>query len=312
MHDLVIGIPSYKRPGMLKKLIKSVFASNIDNNIIKSVNIVVVDNDVNKTAKKTVLDLQESNTSFFGLHYYNCPNKGLSNVRNKILSKAMAFNPQYLIFVDDDEYVSPEWLKEFLKTILNNKGNIAFGPVIPKFKKKATKAISVWFGNKPLKDQQQTNFIYGAGNLMLQVAFLKKHNLTFDKRFNTTGAEDTFFGIQAVKKGARIFWSANAIVYETIPKNRATLNWLLKRAYSGATTYTRILFLEKKYVLIFKKLVFNFIYLFIGLLTFILVPFKFEHRYFGPLKLAESMGGFAGLFNLKYHEYSIEELSKKA
>jgi len=107
-----------------------------------------------------------------------------------------------------------------------------------------------------------------------------------------------------LKNGGKIFWASKAVAYEAIPEKRATLNWLLKRRFRGAITYTKILFLEKKYGLIFKKFVLNLIYFVVGIFALFMVPFNVKKRYFGPLKIAESIGGFAGIFNIKYQEYS--------
>ena len=63
-------------------------------------------------------------------------------------------------------------------------------------------------------------------------------NVWFDPRFNNTGGEDYYFGIMMIKKGASIYWASEAIVYETVPEDRANLKWLIKRYYSGANTYT--------------------------------------------------------------------------
>ena len=42
----------------------------------------------------------------FKLHYHNYPIKGLSNVRNEIMEKALLLDPDFVVFVDDDEYVT--------------------------------------------------------------------------------------------------------------------------------------------------------------------------------------------------------------
>lgn len=54
--------------------------------------------------------------------------------------------------------------------------------------------------------------------------FLKDHQLQFDPRFNTTGAEDSYFGISVLKKEGIIRWAGNAVAYETIPEKEPLLN----------------------------------------------------------------------------------------
>ena len=55
--------------------------------------------------------------------------------RNELLNKALLFNPDFIIFIDDYEFVTPYWLIELLTTIINNNANATRGPVIAKFRK---------------------------------------------------------------------------------------------------------------------------------------------------------------------------------
>ncbi len=305
MNHLVIGIPTYKRLVLLEKLITSIFECHLDENNIKMIDIIVVDNDIAKSAKGTVLNLSQQVPSKFKLHYFNNAKKGLSHVRNEILKQSYTFNSDYLICVDDDEQVVKEWLTELIKTILNNNADIVVGPVFPMFENETSIQISKWFWRtKHQNNEQLTNF-FGGGNLMFRSTFLKENNLKYDMRFNTTGGEDTYFGVQALKKEARIFWADKAIAYENIPKSRAGIKWLFKRYYRGGNTYTYILILEKKYFLILKKLAVNTVSSILGLLLLPLILFPVENRYYGLIKLlAPSLGSFAAILNIKFHEYA--------
>ena len=108
MNHLVIGIPTYKRPLLLEKLINSIYKCNVDSNFICEIDILIVDNDISKTAKNTASKSKNIGNDKFKLHYHHYPIKGLSNVRNKIIEKANEFDPDYIVFVDDDEYVTQE------------------------------------------------------------------------------------------------------------------------------------------------------------------------------------------------------------
>lgn len=303
MYKITIGIPTYKRPAMLDKLLKSIFASNLDPALIKQLDIIIVDNDVEKTGEPTTAKWAKETRPAFGLHYFNCPSKGLSNVRNEIIEQALLLEPDYIVGMDDDQYVPPTWLNELIATIVNNLGDFALGPVIPIFETFVSPAIAQWFGYATIEDQKKVDFLETA-NLVMRAQFLKDHQLRFDTRFNTLGAEDTYFGVSAVKKEANIFWAAKAFVYETIPAKRATLQWLIKRKFRVANTYTYIMLLEKRYARVLKKILVNVAYLCVGALAIVLTPIGFKYRYFGVLKIAESFGGFAGLLNIKFHEYS--------
>lgn len=302
MYNLVIGIPTYKRPLMLRKLILSIFSLDINQDLIKSVTIALVDNDIERTGEPVAQELMTQCPSAFDFHYYSFPKKGLTNVRNEILDKALSFNPDYIAFVDDDEYVAKYWLNELMTTMVKNNADIVQGPNFSVFEKKPAHYLARWFKFENFENNEKLDFVE-TGNSMIRSKFLSDNNLKFDSRFNQTGGEDTYFGVQAIKNGAMIFWATNAAVYETIPRSRSTVQWLVKRWYRGATTYTYILKLEKEYSKLAKKIIVSFVYLAIGALGLVLLPFPVKHKYWGLFKICEGLGGFAGFFNIRYKEY---------
>jgi len=303
MNHLVIGIPTYKRPAMLAKLVRSIYTCERNDQLIKSIDLLIVDNDIKASAKKIAEELKLECPTDFGFEYRNFTEKGLSKVRNEILAKAIGMKPDYILFIDDDEYVSHHWLEQIVSTALINEADMVNGPVIPVLEIKVPKSISTWFAQDEFCEGQQMDFLWGTGNLLMKTQFLSEHQLAFDPRFNITGGEDSYFGVEALKKGAKIFWSKNAVVYETIPSDRANLKWLVKRKYRGATTYAYILVLEKDYFGLVKKFVVSGCYLIIGLLTLPAVIIPFRQRYWSVLKIAEGLGGLAGMFSLRYKEY---------
>jgi succinoglycan biosynthesis protein ExoM len=303
MYNIVIGIPTYKRPLMLQKLIFSIRDSYINSSLINHVNIIVIDNDIDKTAEKTVTELVNGFDGIYKLNYYSYPVKGLSNVRNELFKKALEFKPDYIVSIDDDEYPSSDWLNQMSLTITSIKSEIVLGPVIPVFENKVSPYISYWFKYKVLENCQKVDFFW-SGNFIISTDFLLSSKIRFDKRFNSTGSEDSYFGVKALNRGAGIYWASNAIVYETIPAKRARLKWLIKRSYNGAITFTRILKLEKKYFELLKKALISFVYFFSGSIALVFVVLPFRWKYWGLLKLSESIGACAGLVGIKFHEYA--------
>lgn len=303
MNQLVIGIPTYKRPVMLEKLILSIYASQINHNLINSINIVVVDNDIERTAESVIRELKNKCILPFTLHYFSYPKKGLTHVRNEIIKQSLNFKPDYIAFVDDDEYVTENWLNELMKTMFHTKADIVLGPNLPVFEKEVPEYIARWFYVHNFETNTQMELVE-SNNLLIKSKFIIDHNLRFDSRFDQTGGEDTFFGVQALQKGARIFWSHDAIVYETIPKKRATLKWLMRRIYRSASTFTYILKLKKSYIMLLRKLLISIFYLGFGICSLVFLPFSSKHKYLGLIKISEALGGFAGMINIRYKEYA--------
>lgn len=288
---------------LLKSLIISILKCNIDKSLIESVNIIVVDNDIDRSAEEIENELSGSMKDIYKLNYYNYPLKGLSNVRNELINKALLFNPDFIIFIDDDEYVSADWLNELVRVIVRNNGDMAIGPVVSVFDIKISRYLSWWFRRPEYEDNTRVRYIR-TGNLIINVQSLLKYNIRFDNRFNSTGSEDTYFGVQMIKKGATVFWAANATTYEVVPASRISLKWLIKRKYRAATTVIFIRKLEKDYKGILRKTLGSFFYIISGIGALIMLMFPVTKKYWGLIKLSEGIGGLAGLFNFKYYEYS--------
>ena len=303
MNQVVIGIPTYKRPIMLEKLILSIYASLVNQDLINSIHIVVVDNDVQRTAEAVISTLKNKCVLPFTIQYFNFPKKGLTHVRNEIIEQSLSFKPDYIAFVDDDEYVTNNWLNELLQTMIDMKADIVLGPNLPVFEKEVPECLSRWFHVLNFETNTQMELVE-SNNLLIKSEFLIEHKLRFDSRFDQTGGEDTFFGVQAIEKGARIFWSHDAIVYETIPEKRATLKWLMRRIYRSASTFTYILKLRKSYVMLIRKFLISIFYLGLGICSLVLLPFSGKHKYLGLIKISEAFGGFAGMLNIRYKEYA--------
>lgn len=302
MQKIAVCIPTYKRPQLLLTTLKSIANSDISGSSIKKVDIIVVDNDRERTAESTVKAFKDSIRKDFQVEYFSFAKKGLANVRNALLERAMILNPFYIVFIDDDEYASVHWLKELVETANLHKADMVAGPVSSVFEKPVPVYLERWFKQpEPMRDKPVETI--ASNNLLIRTDFLLTTGIRFDERFNTTGAEDTYFGIEAKKSGAKIRWSDKALVYETVFENRATLNWLVKRRYRGAITYTYIMILEKQYLQLLKKAFVSLAYLFLGIPGLLLLPFRGKNKYWGILKVSEGWGGLAGLFSVKYHEY---------
>jgi succinoglycan biosynthesis protein ExoM len=302
MYKIVICIPTYKRPLMLERLILSLIGCKFNKSLIKVDHIIIVDNDIDKTAEFVIHELKEKLIGLLEIVYFNHPFKGISNARNELLRKAFLFEPDYIVFIDDDEHVTSDWLNELVKTIVNNDADAVRGPVLVEFDKIIPEYLSCCFKRESYPNNSQI-FTVTTGNLILKRKSLQKYDIWFDPRFNIIGSGDSYFGIQLLKKGATIFWSANAIVYETIPESRANLRWLIKRVYRGASTYTYVLKLERKYLKIIKKILVSLAYIISGGIAIIILPVKIKKRYWGILTFSEGIGGLAGLINIFYYEY---------
>lgn len=302
MYKIVICIPTYKRPVSLRKLILSISECSINKSIIDEINLLIIDNDTELSAKKNVEELHTKFIDFFKIHYSGFQVKGLSYIRNELLRNAMQLNPDFIVFIDDDEYVTKEWLNSLMGAILTSNADAVRGPVLAVAEKPYPDNIWCWFNRENYSDGSRI-YSLTTGNLILRRSSLEKYNVWFDKRFNLTGFEDSYFGIQMLKKKATIYWASQAVTYETIPESKANIKWLMLRNYNGAITYTIMLKIEREFLKIAIKLFLSILYIVGGFITLPSILFPLRRKYWGLLKISEGIGGIAGLLNIKFYEY---------
>jgi glycosyltransferase involved in cell wall biosynthesis len=302
MNNIAICIPTYKRQDLLRQLLESINRCNVDKTIVGSIQILVVDNDAERTAELVIDDMNKLGHCRHKLHYYNYAVKGLANVRNEMIDRGLELNPDFLVFIDDDEYVTENWINELVTTVINNNADAARGPVFAKQTNSVPESISVLLERENYENNTRLSK-WTTGNLIIRRTSLEKFNVRFDKRFNSTGSEDTYFGMQMSKLGATIYWAAHAVTYEVIPAKRTRLMWFIRRAYRSADMYMFILKLEKDYLRIFKKILVSFAYIFSGIIASVLLFFPVKYRYWGILKVSDGIGALAGLLNIHYNEY---------
>jgi len=81
--------------------------------------------------------------------------------------------------------------------------------------------------------------IYGCGNCLLtRAVFTRLANPAFDLRFNFLGGGDNDFFTRCSRAGMKFYWAAEAVITETVPRNRTNLGWLALRGLRiGAINY---------------------------------------------------------------------------
>jgi len=304
MHNnIAICIPTYKRSKMLENLLSTIFENTINKSLIARISIIIADNDKNKSAELSVHKFLNRTNGTFSLSYFVYPVKGLADVRNELIRKAFNTKCNFFVFIDDDEFVTKNWLDELLKTIIYNNADAARGPVFAVKPEKVSKHIWCWFERENYPDNTELSTLT-TGNIIFRRTSLEKYKVWFDSRFNASGSEDGYFGIEFLKKGAQLFWSEKAVTYEFIPNNRASLKWLIRRIYRTSGTYAYMLKLQEEYFLLTKKAFVSVLYLIVGFIGLIALLTNIKKRYWGVLKIAEGAGGITGAMSIRYKEYN--------
>lgn len=295
-----ICIPTYCRPLLLKKLLRSLEAQVLPEHV--RLEIIVVDNDPNQTAKPVVTQFRDSQKIHF--HYYIQPRKNISLTRNLSIEKA---GGEFILFIDDDEKATPGWVSNliFARQIYNADGVI--GKMLPEFHEQAPQWVrrEEFYYSKMTATGTLAKFLY-AGNCLVKAELLKNKKGPFDIEYGLTGSEDAQLFESLVQGGAKFVNCQEAVATEYIPLERTTLPFFFKRGMRGGNGHTRRV-LEAAVEHILKMRIFMFgkslAFGAISLALFILLFPNPYQRVKWLLKLGSNCGRFLAAVNLRFNGY---------
>jgi len=195
------------------------------------IEIVVVDNDPSGSAK----EICERSANLFPLRYVVEPARGVVHARNRALAEAGLVD--FIAFLDDDEVPDEIWLDELLAAQARFDADVVSGPVLPSY----AIGVAEWVKrgglfDRPNRETGSALEFCSTNNVLIRSGVFGRVP-RFDDRFQLTGGEDTQFFLRVRRAGYSIVWSAEAIVCETVPKERARLLWILRRGYQSGNSW---------------------------------------------------------------------------
>ncbi|MBV2142929.1 glycosyltransferase [Falsochrobactrum sp. TDYN1] len=237
---ICISVVTRNRPKMLGELFSSLALIVKPGNIRLS--FLIVENNSAYTLDDTIQGFRVMMPDE-DIEYLLERNIGISAARNRALNHAIEQGFDFLVYVDDDEFVDPTWLVNLLAERDRLDLDIVGSPVRPKpFDPNLTVwQRIVWSGIERMgfksewKCRHRCNNGQGdlikvaTGSWMGRLDFFRKTGLRFDSRFGLTGGEDWNLWAQAKSQGAKTGWACDAIVYETVPSSRLTLAYHFRR-----------------------------------------------------------------------------------
>ncbi|MFD1197322.1 glycosyltransferase family 2 protein [Brucella gallinifaecis] len=237
---ICISVVTRNRPKMLCSLFSSL--ASITRPATAVVSFLVVENNSSPTLEKTIDDFQKQMPND-AIDYIIEGVLGISAARNRALNHAIEHGFDYLVYVDDDEFVEPDWLVNLLAERDRLDLDIVGSPVRPKpFDENLTTLQKlVWSGiersgyksEKKCRRKCETgrgdSIKVHTGSWMGRLDFFRNTGLRFDSHFGLTGGEDWNLWAKAKSLGAKTGWACDAIVYETVPPSRLTLSYHYRR-----------------------------------------------------------------------------------
>jgi len=228
---VAICVATCRRPKWLGQLLESL--SKLEFKMCPGVvhTVIIVDNDYTGSARAVA---ERFSSQLPGLVYGLEPVQNISLARNKTIDIAKDLNCEYVAFVDDDEFVDPDWLDNLLFALKVYNADIVRGPVIPVF----VDPVPDWIVTGGFFERQRYHktgeiIRWGAtNNVLIKREFLDRLEGPFDKSFGLTGGEDTHLFERLYRMGACMVWSNEALVRENTPASRTSLKWILLHSYN--------------------------------------------------------------------------------
>ena len=221
---------TFNRPEGLARLLEAVAELRLEKAEDTRVEVIIVDNSPEENARRSI---EERAKDFpWTLHFLAEARRGITFARNAALEKAETLSADAIVFIDDDEYPDPGWLAALLARWRKSGAAVVLGAVQPVFPVDTAGWIiqGRFFETHDFADGAELHDAHTA-NVLIEASALRRHGLTFDHRYALSGGEDTMLFRALLDAGERIVYARDAVVYETVPKSRANLNWLMKRWY---------------------------------------------------------------------------------
>jgi GT2 family glycosyltransferase len=139
---------------------------------------------------------------------------------------------EWIVFIDDDEFASEQWLGHLLACQRVYGCDVVSGPVIEVLPEGAPEWIDRgrFFKRGRFATGTKRNRASSNNTLVRRSALLDMDPM-FDDRGALAGGADTLLFRRMHLEGRVIVWCDEAIVYEDIPPSRACRAWILSRAF---------------------------------------------------------------------------------
>jgi succinoglycan biosynthesis protein ExoM len=220
-----VCVATYKRPELLRRLLQSLVAQETGGEF--SFAIVVADNDAERSAEPVAREFKAADQEVV---YAVEPEQSISLARNKSVSLA---GGEYIATTDDDLYADRQWLANLYRAIRSYGADVVHGPVVPEFPEKTPDYIRdcAIFNRPNPPTGSMENYVFTTANSLFRRKLIEGVPGPFDPRFGRSGGEDTDFFNQFQKRGCRMIWCREALVFGPVPSARANLAWIVKRSF---------------------------------------------------------------------------------
>jgi succinoglycan biosynthesis protein ExoM len=233
---VAVAVATFRRNDLLTALLDSLAVASQQHPL----RVIVVDNDPTGPAAEVVRrpDLE--------IDYAIEPEPGIASARNRSLSM-LRDDDDAIVFVDDDEVVDPDWLRELVTAARQHGADVVSGPVITVFPSDTPRwIVDGGYIQRPDRPSGTPIEIAATNNTLVTTDVLARAgHPRFDLTFSATGGSDTEFFWRLHRLPARMVWCATALVREEHPVDRTSRRWVWRRGVRIANVRGRLLLRER-------------------------------------------------------------------
>ena len=263
------------------------------------ISVIVADNDAEGHAGQDFC--RGLNTYRWPLTAVIAEQRGIAQVRNVLIGEALKTNADFIAMIDDDEWPEAGWIDAFLKGAAETKADVLGGSIL--FGQDATTE-----GHGDIRHPSGAiAMLQGAGNLLIRRSVLDGMQAPwFDPAFALSGGEDREFFFRLQRAGKRFAWVDEARAHGDVPETRASLAWLMRRAYSVGNSDMQVLL---KYrpgpARMVAELAKIFAALLLSPLAAVILVASPNRRALALQKLARACGKLSAMAGRRYNEYAV-------
>lgn len=227
MRLISVIIPTFRRLDLLPLAIESLLTQKLTT---AAYEIIAIDNSPEGSAMSYLLDAQKRCPVHMAVIHE--PRPGVAYARNTAMEIAKG---ELIAFLDDDTYGDENWLQDLLDTRDKFNAAMVFGPTIMHAKEAPEEHrayIEKLFSRLGSSEDKLINEFGGASCSLHVRSIVFTENPPFPEHTNNTGGEDDAVFHGAIKRGAKVAWSAKGKVDENLVGYRANLRYAYRRSFS--------------------------------------------------------------------------------
>lgn len=234
-HAITVGVLTHRRATTFESMLNHLKLS-IEHYSGECSLIVVNNSGTEANAKVTAMIDHSGIKDACPTRIIDSPINNISVGRNLVLDNAQT---NLLLFIDDDEYPNPDWIEALVKQYDISRTMAIAGPIEPIFPDSAPGWVrQVDLHNKGNLKTGDTLRRAATGNCILDLSQVG------DARLNPAdglaGGEDAAFFQKLTGYGKIITWCEEAIVHETVSKERSTARYMIFRFMKHGQAYKRV------------------------------------------------------------------------